>query len=111
VSPDEQTRRLESRIDDARKTWKLSELDLMSYTRWDDYGKARDAMIAATNSSWAPWFVAVSDDKKRARLNVITHLLSQIPYRAPKRPKVRLPDRKVTSRESSIELPFIPTPF
>jgi polyphosphate kinase 2 len=111
VSPEEQTRRLESRIDDARKVWKLSELDLLSYTRWDDYGRARDAMIAATSSSWAPWFVAVSDDKKRARLNVITHLLSQIPYRAPKRPKVRLPDRTVTSRESAIELPFIPTPF
>jgi polyphosphate kinase 2 len=111
VSPEEQTRRLENRIDDARKVWKLSELDLLSYARWDDYGRARDEMIAVTSSSWAPWFVAVSDDKKRARLNVITHLLSQIPYRAPKRPKVRLPERSVASRGSAIELPFIPTPF
>src|SRR5262245_23130726 len=73
VSPEEQTRRLENRIDAPRKIWKLSNLDLQSYTRWDDYGRARDAMIAATSSSWAPWFVAVSDDKKRARLNIITH--------------------------------------
>jgi len=111
VSPEEQTRRLENRIDDPRKIWKLSELDLLSYTRWDDYGRARDAMIAATSSSWAPWFVAQSDDKKRARLNVITHLLSQIPYKAPKRKTVELPERTVTTRGSAIELPFIPTPF
>jgi len=111
VSPEEQTRRLESRIDDPRKVWKLSDLDLLSYVRWDDYGHARDEMIAATSSSWAPWFVAISDDKKRARLNVISHLLSQIPYKAPKRKRVELPERKVTNRDSAIELPFIPTPF
>jgi polyphosphate kinase 2 len=111
VSPEEQTRRLESRIDDPRKVWKLSDLDLLSYTRWDEYGHARDEMIAATSSSWAPWFVAHSDDKKRARLNVISHLLSQIPYKAPKRKRVALPERRVTTRGSAIELPFIPTPF
>ena len=111
VSPEEQTRRLESRIDDPRKVWKLSDLDLLSYVRWDEYGRARDEMIAATSSSWAPWHVAVSDDKKRARLNVITHLLSQIPYEAPRRKKVKLPDRTVATRGSAIELPFIPTPF
>jgi polyphosphate kinase len=111
VSPEEQTLRLESRIDDPRKVWKLSDLDLLSYTRWDEYGQARDEMIAATSSSWAPWFVAHSDDKKRARLNVISHLLSQIPYKAPKRKKVALPDRKVTERGSAIELPFIPARF
>ena len=80
VSPDEQTRRLESRIDDPRKIWKLSDLDLLSYTKWDEYGRARDEMFAATDTAWAPWFVAHSDDKKRARLNVITHLLGQVPY-------------------------------
>ena len=75
VSPDEQTRRLEERIDDGRKIWKLSKMDLMSYTRWDDYSKARDDMFAATDTNWAPWFVAHSDDKRRARLNIIEHLL------------------------------------
>src|SRR4029077_15475314 len=87
VSADEQTRRLESRIDDPRKIWKLSEMDLKSYARWDDYSRARDDMFAATNTSWAPWYVAHTDDKKRARLNIITHLLGQIPYAAPKRKK------------------------
>ena len=111
VSPEEQSRRLESRIDDHRKVWKLSDLDLLSYTRWDEYGRARDEMIAATSSAWAPWFVAHSDDKKRTRLNVISHLLSQIPYKAPKRKRVALPDRTVSNRGSAIELPFIPTPF
>jgi polyphosphate kinase 2 (PPK2 family) len=91
--------------------WKLSDLDLASYTRWDEYGRARDQMIAATSSSWAPWFVVHSDDKKRARLNVITHLLSQIPYAPLKRSKARLPERAVTVREPAIELPFIPSPF
>ena len=82
VSPDEQTRRLESRIDDPRKIWKLSGLDLASYTRWDDYSRARDAMFAATDSDFAPWYVAHSDDKKRARLNIITHLLGRDPVQA-----------------------------
>ena len=80
VSPDEQTRRLESRIDDPRKVWKLSDMDLKSYSRWYDYSRARDAMLAATDTAWAPWYVADTDDKKRARLNIISHLLSQIPY-------------------------------
>ena len=79
VSPDEQTRRLESRINDPRKIWKLSDMDLKSYGRWYDFSKARDAMFAATDTAWAPWYVAHSDDKKRARLNIISHLLSQIP--------------------------------
>ena len=80
VSPDEQTRRLESRIDDPRKIWKLSDMDLKSYSRWYDYSRARDAMLAATDTSWAPWFVANNEDKKRGRLNIISHLLSRIPY-------------------------------
>src|SRR5512137_2319480 len=83
VSPEEQTRRLASRIDDGRKIWKLSPMDLKSYDRWDDYTRARDEMFKATDSSWAPWFVARSEDKKRVRLNVISHLLKQVPYKAP----------------------------
>jgi polyphosphate kinase 2 len=113
VSPDEQTRRLEGRIDDPRKIWKLSELDLLSYTRWDDYSRARDDMIRATSSGWAPWFVARSDDKKRARLNVITHLLSQVPYEPVDRKKVQLPQRTIRTvpPDSELALPFIPEPF
>ena len=80
VSPEEQTRRLEARIDDPRKIWKLSPMDLKSYNRWYDYSRARDDMFKATDTPWAPWRVVRSDDKKRARLNTIAHLLSQIPY-------------------------------
>jgi polyphosphate kinase 2 len=94
VSPDEQTRRLEARIDDGRKIWKLSPMDVKSYTRWDDYTKARDEMFAATDTAWAPWYVANSDDKRRARLNVISHLLSRTPYQETPREKVKLPKRK-----------------
>jgi polyphosphate kinase 2 len=113
VSPDEQTRRLESRIDDPRKIWKLTDMDLASYTRWDEYSRARDEMFAATDSAWAPWHVAYTDDKKRARLNIITHLLSQIPYEAPKRKTVTLPERVVREDvESKTAQPtHIPTPF
>ena len=81
VSPEEQTRRLEARVDDGRKIWKLSKMDLKSYTRWDDYTKARDDMFKASDSAWAPWYVARSDDKRRARLNIIKHILSKIPTR------------------------------
>ena len=94
VSPEEQTRRLEARISDGRKTWKLTAMDLKSYGRWFDYSRARDAMFQATDTPWAPWYVAHSDDKRRARLNIIRHLLRQIPYVAPKREKVRLPKRQ-----------------
>ncbi|MCE0765421.1 polyphosphate kinase 2 [Pseudonocardia kujensis] len=113
VSSDEQTRRLESRIDDPRKIWKLSELDLESYTRWADYSRARDAMITATDTAWAPWWVAHSDDKKRARLNIITHLLGQVPYEHLHRKKVTLPRRDVPEESAAPALPYryIPTPF
>lgn len=94
VSMEEQTRRLEARIDDGRKLWKLSPMDLKSYSRWYDYSRARDDMFKATDSSWAPWYVVHSDDKKRARLNVIRHLLHHIPYKAPKHEKVELPKRQ-----------------
>ena len=95
VSPEEQTRRLEARIDDGRKIWKLSPMDLKSYSRWDDYTRARDDMFAASDTEFAPWNVARSDDKRRARLNIIAHLLSQVPYRDVPREKVKLPDRSM----------------
>jgi polyphosphate kinase 2 len=95
VSPAEQTRRLTSRIDDGRKIWKLSPMDLKSYDRWDDYTKARDEMFVATDTNTAPWYVARSEDKKRVRLNVISHILSQVPYKEIKREKVKLPKRKI----------------
>jgi len=94
VSPEEQTRRLESRIHDGRKTWKLSPMDLKSYSRWYDYSRARDEMFAATDTAWAPWYVTVSNDKKRTRLNIIHHLLSKIPYRELPREKIKLPKRQ-----------------
>jgi polyphosphate kinase 2 len=94
VSPEEQTRRLESRIEDGRKTWKLSPMDLKSYSRWYDYSRARDEMFAATDTEHAPWYVAHSDDKRRAQLNIISHLLGQIPYQALPREKIKLPKRQ-----------------
>jgi polyphosphate kinase 2 (PPK2 family) len=94
VSQDEQTKRLEDRIDDGRKLWKLSPMDLKSYTRWDDYTRARDAMFAATDTKWAPWYVAHSDDKRKARLNIISHILAHIRYKSPSGEKVKLPKRK-----------------
>jgi polyphosphate kinase 2 len=94
VSPEEQTRRLEARIDDGRKIWKLSPMDLKSYSRWYDYSRARDAMFAATDTGFAPWYVANSNDKRRARLNIITHLLGKIPYQDTPREKVKLPKRQ-----------------
>jgi polyphosphate kinase 2 len=113
VSPDEQTRRLESRINDPRKIWKLSDMDLKSYSRWYDYSRARDAMLTATDSSWAPWFVANTDNKKRGRLNIISHLLSQIPYEPLVPPDVTLPKRQRSDGyvEPSLPLRHIPTPF
>ena len=94
VSEAEQTRRLESRIDDGRKIWKLSPMDLKSYGRWYDYSRARDDMFKATDTPWAPWYVIRSDDKKRARLNAITHLLRRIEYKEASREEVKLPDRQ-----------------
>ena len=105
VSAEEQTRRLESRIDDGRKIWKLSPMDIKSYDRWDDYTKARDDMFAATDTEWAPWHVARSEDKRRVRLNVINHLLQNVPYKHTKADKVELPDRKVGKYESA-DYPF-----
>src|SRR5437868_332757 len=81
VSAEEQTRRLEARIDDGRKIWKLSPMDLQSYSRWYDYSRARDEMFAATDTGFAPWYVARTDDKRRGRLNIISHLLKHVPYK------------------------------
>jgi len=94
VSEEEQTRRLASRIEDGRKIWKLSPMDLKSYGRWYDYSRARDEMFQASDTSWAPWYVVRSNEKKLARLNLISHLLKHIPYEELKREKVKLPDRQ-----------------
>ena len=94
VSAEEQTRRLQERINDPRKIWKLSPMDLKSYSRWYDYSCARDEMFAASDLEFAPWYVARSDDKKRARLNIIAHLLSKIPYQPTKPEKIKLPERQ-----------------
>jgi polyphosphate kinase 2 len=106
VTPEEQTRRLKDRIDDGRKTWKLTAMDLKSYSRWFDYSRARDEMFAATDTGFAPWYVARSDDKKRARLNIISHLLSRIPYEEPLRQKVKLPRRGKPHGYRDPEYPF-----
>jgi len=113
VSPDEQTRRLESRIHDPRKIWKLSPMDLKSYSRWYDYSRARDAMFEATDTAWAPWYVADANDKKRARLNIISHLLSQVPYKPPAHQDIKLPRRQPRGKYVQPDLPLhhIPTPF
>ena len=94
VSEEEQTRRLEARIEDGRKIWKLSPMDLKSYSRWYDYSRARDDMFKATDTGHAPWFVADSNDKRRARLNIIADVLSRIPYKEVPREKVKLPKRQ-----------------
>jgi len=106
VSMEEQTRRLEGRIDDGRKIWKLSPMDLESYSRWYDYSRARDEMFQATDTAWAPWYVVKSDDKKRARLNLITHLLSRIPYKKVPRGKVTLPKRQKQGNYREPDYPF-----
>jgi polyphosphate kinase len=113
VSPAEQTRRLRSRIHDPRKIWKLSDMDLKSYSRWYDYSRARDAMFAATDTAWAPWYVANTDDKKRGRLNIISHLLSQVPYKPLTPRDITLPRRQGARGYTEPDLPLrhIPTPF
>jgi polyphosphate kinase 2 len=113
VGQDEQTRRMKARITDGRKTWKLSPMDLESYQRWYDYSRARDEMIAATDTDYAPWHLARSDDKKRVRLNIITHLLGQIPYKALPAKKVRLPARQKPGgyREPDYPFRYVPETF
>jgi polyphosphate kinase 2 len=110
VSPEEQSRRLNDRITDGRKTWKLSPIDLASYTRWDDYTEARDDMFAASHTAWAPWHIARSDDKHRARLNIISHLLAQIPYKKVKQETFVLPRRRPPRTARPRELMATPVP-
>jgi len=93
VGDDEQKRRFEARIDDPLRQWKLSPMDLPSRSKWYQYSKARDQMLEATDTKHAPWYILRSDDKRRARLNCITHLLEMIPYKAVKHEKVDLPKR------------------
>lgn len=95
VSNKEQKRRFEARIDDPLRQWKLSAMDLPSRERWYDYSRARDQMLEATDTDWAPWYIIRSDDKKRARLNCITHFLSLFPYERIPHEKVKLPERSM----------------
>jgi len=113
VSADEQTRRLKSRVNDPRKIWKLSDMDLKSYSRWYDYSRARDAMFAGSDTAWAPWYIAHTDDKKRGRLNIISHLLSRVPYEPVAHGDVTLPERQKAGGyvEPDMPLRHIPTPF
>lgn len=113
VSPEEQTVRLASRIDDPRKIWKLTPMDLKSYDRWDDYTQARDEMFAKTDTPWAPWNVTHSNDKKKARLNIISHLLSSVDYKKLDTEKVELSKRKIGKKYQAVDYPFklIPETF
>ena len=93
VGQEEPERRFHARIDDPMRQWKLSPMDVESFKRWYDFSKARDLMLDHTDSVHAPWYVVDSNDKKRARLNVISHILSQIPYKRIEHDKVKLPER------------------
>jgi len=95
VSDGEQKRRFEARITDPLRQWKLSPMDLPSRSRWFEYSKARDQMLKATDSRWAPWHILRSDDKRRARLNCIAHLLKTVPYKKVRRPHIQLPKRSM----------------
>jgi polyphosphate kinase 2 (PPK2 family) len=112
-SQEEQSRRLKARIHDGRKIWKLSAMDLESYRRWYDYSRARDEMFQATDTAWAPWYPAQSDDKKRARLNIIRHQLNLIPYEEIPRKKVKLPNRQKGGnyREPNYQLKQVPVVY
>jgi polyphosphate kinase len=115
VGPEEQTKRLQARVDDGRKTWKLSDMDLKSYSRWYDYSRARDAMFAATDTELAPWYVVNADDKRRARLNCIQHLLGLFAYEDVPREQVKVPPRSnkgaYDDRASIKSRRFIPTRY
>ena len=113
VGQAEQTKRLQSRIDDPRKIWKLSDMDLKSYNRWYDYARARDDMFAATDTEWAPWHVVRTDDKRRGRLNLITHLLSQVPVRAARAEGGHLPQATNPAATPNRTSPsyYLDTPF
>jgi polyphosphate kinase 2 len=113
VSPKEQQKRLEDRVDDGRKTWKLSPMDIASYGRWNDYTDARDDMFKSTDTDWAPWYVANSDDKRRARLNIIKHFLGLVPYKEVPRPKIKFPRRRIRrdSNRAKLSRNMVPAVF
>src|SRR5512137_409234 len=95
VSDEEQKRRFENRITDPVRQWKLSPMDLPSLSKWYEYSRARDRMLKATDTKWSPWYIVRSDDKKRARLNVIAHILKLIPYKKLDREEIKLPKREM----------------
>ena len=101
------------RLNDPRKIWRLSALDLKSYSRWYDYSRARDAMLAATDTAWVPWYIAHTDNKRRGRLNIVSHLLSQVPYKPLAPRDVTLPRRQRPGGyvEPDLPLRYIPTPL
>jgi polyphosphate kinase len=114
VGPDEQERRFMARIDDPLRQWKLSPMDLESYARWSDYSKARDLMLEATDTKHAPWYIVRSDDKRRARLNCISHILAQIPHKKAPRKEVKLPSRHGKVKDDQAGLRgrnFVPEPY
>jgi polyphosphate kinase len=113
VGQDEQTRRFSARINDPRKIWKLSPMDLEAHRRWYDYSRARDAMFAATDTPESPWYVVKADNKRRARLNCIAHFLSIIPYEAPRQEKVILPPRQKAKgyEEPNYPYRFVPEKY
>ena len=112
VSPEEQTRRLAARIHDGRKVWKLSPMDLKSYDRWDEYTKARDDMFATSDTDAHHWYVARSEDKKRVRLNVISHLLKHVPYKALPAEMIVLPKRRIGRvKPSEHPLRYVPETY
>ncbi|WP_082554930.1 MULTISPECIES: polyphosphate kinase 2 [unclassified Caulobacter] len=115
VGMEEQDRRFHARVNDPLRQWKLSPMDVESYSRWYDYSRARDQMLAATDREEAPWHILRSDDKKRARLNGIAHILSLIPYEKIDRPKVQLPKRSDKHKyddQSILEgRRMVPTPY
>jgi polyphosphate kinase 2 (PPK2 family) len=98
VGQEEQERRMSARIDDPLRQWKLSSMDLESWPRWYEYSRARDKMFEATDTERAPWYVLRSDDKRRARLNCITHILGLVPYKRLSHEKVKLPKRRTKNR-------------
>ncbi len=115
ISMQEQERRFQARIEDPRKVWKLSPMDVESFTRWYDYSRARDDMLAATHTDWAPWHIVRADNKRRARLNCISHLLSQIPYKKLSREKIELGKRNIKGKyddQASIaQYSFVPQKY
>lgn len=102
VSPEEQIKRFQGRIDDPTKGWKLSPMDLESVNRWDDYSKAKDKMLEHTDTESSPWYIVESDNKKKARINCISHLLSLVEYSEVEHEEIKLPDRALTG---SVERP------